>query len=189
MWLHLTKMRAGRSRLKTVLFVIVFNVCFYSSFQLSDLPVRFQYTCKIATRSHVHSQPFVVVVVCPRYVSCAKGQFCPTRRWVSSALWSLVGSRDAAVWGMTTRATLNASSWGTSRLPGESEITVLLSHFVDPFPDEKRNTWCRPQSYSNYAENLVLPHYVYFWQTGCVCHFAQQLDCSHFLFWINFLFH
>lgn len=71
----------------------------------------------------------VVVVCCtlsvtmpcdPRYVSCARGQFWTARRWVTSAPWSLVGSRDAAVWEMTTRATLNASLWGKSRLRGRN---------------------------------------------------------------------
>lgn len=33
-------MRAGGSQLKPALFVFILNVCFYSSFQLSDLQVR-----------------------------------------------------------------------------------------------------------------------------------------------------
>lgn len=47
-WFESKKMKAGRSQLKPVLLFVIFNLCFYASYQLTDLKVRLRFGNVIA---------------------------------------------------------------------------------------------------------------------------------------------
>lgn len=136
MWLQLTKMKAGCSRLKPAVFIYSFILCFYTSYPLTAQPVRILWVNIRAVESvndascpHRNARFlrlqfqrrwvgmlsfitfFSIVMICTRrFVSCVAGQFQMGPPWASFAPRPSVGWTGAAVWDLTTQATVNASS-------------------------------------------------------------------------------